>query len=434
MANAGGAWDNAKKIVETELKMKNTPLHAATVVGDTVGDPFKDTSSVALNPVIKFTTLFGLLAVELAVQPDARTWAIERQPRAGGAVLRDLGGVRLPLVLRDAHRVGRATDVQAAALVRSARLSERGCVVAAMTAIESPAVRPAGRRMPGRMPAGPGALWRELVSNSSRSDQVADVSLTLFFGPSYNRPLCAAASDDCRRKTRCHAMNACSATSSTRPSSSGTSRATRSLLTIAHRGGGRRGDRHHSADGGRHAADAAVDDGVRGGAAAAAATAAAATAAAAGRGAEAGGGREPERGADRGADGNQAGSPVDTNFDRASASKAAFPAASSAASSAGCPKRRRRRPPPPAQPVRVGGQIKPPTKTKHVQPDVSADRAVGARPGRRHHRGDDRHRTARCRTRGCSARFRCSTRRRSTPCGSGSSRRRCSTTYRCRSS
>ncbi len=67
MANAGGAWDNAKKIVEVELKEKGTPLHAATVVGDTVGDPFKDTSSVALNPVIKFTTLFGLLAVELAV-------------------------------------------------------------------------------------------------------------------------------------------------------------------------------------------------------------------------------------------------------------------------------------------------------------------------------------------------------------------------------
>jgi K(+)-stimulated pyrophosphate-energized sodium pump len=67
MANAGGAWDNAKKIVETELKAKGTDLHAATVVGDTVGDPFKDTSSVALNPIIKFTTLFGLLAVELAV-------------------------------------------------------------------------------------------------------------------------------------------------------------------------------------------------------------------------------------------------------------------------------------------------------------------------------------------------------------------------------
>ncbi len=67
MANAGGAWDNAKKIVETELRAKGTELHAATVVGDTVGDPFKDTSSVALNPIIKFTTLFGLLAVELAV-------------------------------------------------------------------------------------------------------------------------------------------------------------------------------------------------------------------------------------------------------------------------------------------------------------------------------------------------------------------------------
>ena len=68
MANAGGAWDNAKKIVEVELKDKGSALHAATVVGDTVGDPFKDTSSVALNPVIKFTTLFGLLAVELGVQ------------------------------------------------------------------------------------------------------------------------------------------------------------------------------------------------------------------------------------------------------------------------------------------------------------------------------------------------------------------------------
>jgi K(+)-stimulated pyrophosphate-energized sodium pump len=67
MANAGGAWDNAKKIVEVELRQKGTDLHAATVVGDTVGDPFKDTSSVAMNPVIKFTTLFGLLAVEIAV-------------------------------------------------------------------------------------------------------------------------------------------------------------------------------------------------------------------------------------------------------------------------------------------------------------------------------------------------------------------------------
>jgi K(+)-stimulated pyrophosphate-energized sodium pump len=71
MANAGAAWDNAKKIVEVEMKQKGTELHAATVIGDTVGDPFKDTSSVAMNPVIKFTTLFGLLAVELAVQLTA---------------------------------------------------------------------------------------------------------------------------------------------------------------------------------------------------------------------------------------------------------------------------------------------------------------------------------------------------------------------------
>ncbi len=68
MANAGGAWDNAKKIVEVDLKMKNTPLHEATVIGDTVGDPYKDTSSVAMNPIIKFSTLFGLLAAEISIQ------------------------------------------------------------------------------------------------------------------------------------------------------------------------------------------------------------------------------------------------------------------------------------------------------------------------------------------------------------------------------
>ena len=86
MANAGGAWDNAKKIVETELKAKGTDLHAATVVGDTVGDPFKDTSSVAMNPVIKFTTLFGLLAVELAC--TSRPARAPVSPIAGGGVLR----------------------------------------------------------------------------------------------------------------------------------------------------------------------------------------------------------------------------------------------------------------------------------------------------------------------------------------------------------
>jgi K(+)-stimulated pyrophosphate-energized sodium pump len=95
MANAGGAWDNAKKIVEVELKAKGTQLHAATVVGDTVGDPFKDTSSVAMNPVIKFTTLFGLLAVELAVQLGKD---------AGAAVTHVLAAIFLALSLTFVYR------------------------------------------------------------------------------------------------------------------------------------------------------------------------------------------------------------------------------------------------------------------------------------------------------------------------------------------
>jgi K(+)-stimulated pyrophosphate-energized sodium pump len=77
MANAGGAWDNAKKVVEVDLKEKNTELHAAAVVGDTVGDPYKDTTSVAMNPIIKFSTLFGLLAVEIAIH--IKLTAIEEQ-------------------------------------------------------------------------------------------------------------------------------------------------------------------------------------------------------------------------------------------------------------------------------------------------------------------------------------------------------------------
>ena len=103
MANAGGAWDNAKKIVETELKMKGTELHAATVVGDTVGDPFKDTSSVALNPIIKFTTLFGLLAVELARVAHQEQGAGLSNAARGG-VPRGRAGLRVPVVLRDADR------------------------------------------------------------------------------------------------------------------------------------------------------------------------------------------------------------------------------------------------------------------------------------------------------------------------------------------
>jgi K(+)-stimulated pyrophosphate-energized sodium pump len=93
MANAGGAWDNAKKVVEVELKQKGTDLHAATVVGDTVGDPFKDTSSVALNPVIKFTTLFGLLAVELAVSMGKQSFAADFANQYGVSLNAVIAGV-----------------------------------------------------------------------------------------------------------------------------------------------------------------------------------------------------------------------------------------------------------------------------------------------------------------------------------------------------
>jgi K(+)-stimulated pyrophosphate-energized sodium pump len=118
MANAGGCWDNAKKIVEVELEERNTPLHEATIVGDTVGDPFKDTSSVALNPVIKFTTLFGLLAMEIAISP--RFAAIG--PSAGLAFLavalvfvwRSFYSMRIPVM--GAGSGGTRTDSPAAPL------------------------------------------------------------------------------------------------------------------------------------------------------------------------------------------------------------------------------------------------------------------------------------------------------------------------------
>ena len=114
MANSGGAWDNAKKVVEVELKEKGTPLHAATVVGDTVGDPFKDTSSVAMNPIIKFTTLFGLLAVELAVSLTAehsagltRTLAAVFFAVSLVFVYRSFYAMRIPLAPAAAPRVAR---------------------------------------------------------------------------------------------------------------------------------------------------------------------------------------------------------------------------------------------------------------------------------------------------------------------------------------
>ena len=116
MANAGGAWDNAKKIVEVELKQKGTPLHEATVVGDTVGDPFKDTSSVALNPIIKFTTLFGLLAVELGVSLSA-----QRGPALGIVLSAVFLVIALTFVWRSFYRMrivapaGAPADVRVAA-------------------------------------------------------------------------------------------------------------------------------------------------------------------------------------------------------------------------------------------------------------------------------------------------------------------------------
>ena len=106
MANAGGAWDNAKKIVEVDLKEKGSDLHAATVVGDTVGDPFKDTSSVAMNPIIKFTTLFGLLAVELAIEMDPTlrvALAVAFFLVSAFFVHRSFYGMRIPVEAAPAH-------------------------------------------------------------------------------------------------------------------------------------------------------------------------------------------------------------------------------------------------------------------------------------------------------------------------------------------
>jgi K(+)-stimulated pyrophosphate-energized sodium pump len=123
MANAGGAWDNAKKIVEVELKEKGTALHAATVIGDTVGDPFKDTSSVAMNPIIKFTTLFGLLAVELAV-----TITAERGAGLSYALALAFFAVSLVFVWRSFYRmrIRAGTGPESTAMRSGVRETARG--------------------------------------------------------------------------------------------------------------------------------------------------------------------------------------------------------------------------------------------------------------------------------------------------------------------
>ena len=206
------------------------------------------------------------------------------------------------------------------------------------------------------------------------------------------------------------------------------------LSVLVHTAGYRR-HRHHSAPGRRHSADATVDAGVRGGAAAATSTAT--SAAATGRSEATGGATDQsERRAHRGAVGDQAGSEDRHQLrPQRRASRVVSPAVSSAASSAACPIRlrhlRHRRQP---APVRVGGNIKQPTKTKDVRPGLPAHRAVRSRAGRGDHRSRDRAERPRARTRACSGRFRCSIPRRSTPCGSGSSRRPCSTACPCPSS
>jgi len=120
MANAGGAWDNAKKVVEVELKEKGSPLHAATVVGDTVGDPFKDTSSVAMNPVIKFTTLFGVLAVELAHELELKGLSTLSHVMAGV-----LFAVALVFVWRSFYgmRIGKVEEAKAQEAASDAKAS-----------------------------------------------------------------------------------------------------------------------------------------------------------------------------------------------------------------------------------------------------------------------------------------------------------------------
>jgi K(+)-stimulated pyrophosphate-energized sodium pump len=121
MANAGGAWDNAKKVVEVVLKEKGTEIHDATVVGDTVGDPFKDTSSVAMNPVIKFTTLFGLLAVELAV-----SLARQNGPMLTTVLAAIFFAVSMTFVWRSFYRMrisGEVTSSGAAAVAKEVRAS-----------------------------------------------------------------------------------------------------------------------------------------------------------------------------------------------------------------------------------------------------------------------------------------------------------------------
>ena len=140
MANAGGAWDNAKKLVEVDLKEKGTPLHNATVVGDTVGDPFKDTTSVALNPIIKFSTLFGLLAVEIAVhlrQQAERTNTTDYAPLVGVGMLI----IALIFVWRSFYAMRIPKEEQALPEEEAASASRRRSDAGAKSLITNPSLK-----------------------------------------------------------------------------------------------------------------------------------------------------------------------------------------------------------------------------------------------------------------------------------------------------
>ena len=200
MANAGGAWDNAKKLVEVDLKEKGTPLHAATVVGDTVGDPFKDTTSVALNPIIKFSTLFGLLAVEIAVGMEPHREPRPRRRASWRSRWCSCGGRSTPCASRPRRtapsprpppspRARRLRPRSPASVLlprppawRPARLgptpgpgpsaspSRNGAPPLALSRQKAKSLRPPNVRERGFVPARPrGAIARARASGSSRS-------------------------------------------------------------------------------------------------------------------------------------------------------------------------------------------------------------------------------------------------------------------------
>jgi K(+)-stimulated pyrophosphate-energized sodium pump len=161
MANAGGAWDNAKKVVETELRAKGTELHAATVVGDTVGDPFKDTSSVALNPVIKFTTLFGVLAVGLALQLDHGGYS---------AIKYVVAGVSLAISMFFAYRSFYGMRIMTTDETKKSHAAITAASLARLKAAEPAAHASADKAEPAAVPATGAATADDAAGDEKKSE------------------------------------------------------------------------------------------------------------------------------------------------------------------------------------------------------------------------------------------------------------------------